>query len=306
MNIIELKNVSKFYKQVIGLNNISLTISTGVTGFLGPNGAGKSTLMRILTGQIKVSKGTATIWGEKIWNNHSLTKRIGYCPETDAHYYHLTGYEFLFHTLRLHGFSKDESSEKAAAALTAVEMEPARNKKIGSYSKGMQQRIKLAQAFAHDPELIFLDEPLLGMDPLGRHKTISLIKEWGSAGKTVIVSSHILHEVEEMTDTILLMNRGNIIAEGNIYDIRKLIDEHPLHVTIGCNKTHQLTSRLLEYDDVISVQFNRERGEVTIQTTQPDAFYQRLPKLALENGIEIYSIMSPDENLRAVFEYLVH
>ncbi len=306
MNIIELKNVSKLYKQVIGLNNISLTIYPGVTGFLGPNGAGKSTLLKILTGQIKVSKGSATICGEKIWNNHRLTKQIGYCPETDALYHHLTGYEFLFHMLRLHGFSKSESSNRATQALKTMEMEPVRNKKIASYSKGMQQRIKLAQALAHNPEAMFLDEPLLGMDPLGRHKTISLIKDWGSAGKTVIVSSHILHEVEEMTDNILLMNRGNIVAEGNIYEIRKLIDEHPLHVTIGCDKTHQLTSKLLEYDDVISVQFNRERGEVTIQTTRPDAFYQRLPKLVLENDIEIHSIMSPDENLQAVFEYLVH
>ncbi|MBD3290643.1 ATP-binding cassette domain-containing protein, partial [candidate division KSB1 bacterium] len=246
-----------------------------------------------------------TIWGEKIWNNHRLTRRIGYCPETDAFYNHLTGYEYLFHLLRLHGFTKSEASEKAVQALQTVEMEPARNKKIGSYSKGMQQRIKLAQAFAHDPELLLLDEPLLGMDPLGRHKTISLINEWGNSGKTIIVSSHILHEVEEMTDTILLMNRGNIIAEGNIYEIRRLIDEHPLHVTIGCDKTHQLTSKLLEYDDVISVQFDRERGEVTVQTTKPDAFYQRLPGMVLENDIEIFTIMSPDENLRAVFEYLV-
>ena len=305
MNIIEIKNLSKWYGQVIGINNISLTISPGVTGFLGPNGAGKSTLLKILTGQLKPSKGGATLWGETIWNNHTLNKQIGYCPELDALYNHLTGFEFVRYMVQMHGFSKSEAKNRAMKAIKIVDMLQNKDKRVGAYSKGMRQRIKLAQAIAHEPELLFLDEPLAGMDPLGRRDTIQLIKEWGAQGKTVIVSSHILHEVEEMTDTILLINHGNIIAEGNIFEVRRLIDSHPLQVTICCDRPHLLTSKLLEYDDVLSVKFDREHSEVCIQTTQPEEFHRRLPRLALDNKVTVYSLVSPDENLQAVFEYLV-
>jgi len=305
MSIIEIKNLSKLYQQVIGINNISLSLGSGITGFLGPNGAGKSTLLKILTGQLRPSKGTVTLWGQPIWNNHPLMRRIGYCPETEVLYPQLTGLEFLRYMIRLHGFSKIETQKLALTALETVDLLSAQHKKIGAYSKGMRQRIKLAQAIAHEPEILFLDEPLSGMDPLGRHHTIKMIRQWGDSGKTVIVSSHILHEIEEMTDTILLINHGNIIAEGNIYEIRQLINTHPLQIIIESDKTHLLTSRLLEYEDILSVQFNRDRSSVSIQTTQPDEFYRRLPQLALENNIHIYSIMSPDENLQAVFDYLV-
>ena len=305
MSVIEIKELSKWYGQVIGVNNISLSINPGVTGFLGPNGAGKSTLLKILTGQLKPSKGTATLWGETIWNNYLLNHKIGYCPELDAVYNFLTGLEFITYMLRIHGFSNSTAKQKALDAIELVDLSKQKDKRIGAYSKGMRQRIKLAQAIAHDPELILLDEPLAGMDPLGRRETINLIKKWGNEGKTVVVSSHILHEVEEMTDTIILINHGNIIAEGNIFEIRRLIDQHPLQVLISCDQPHLLTSKLLAYDDVLSVEFNREQREVCIQTTQPEIFHRRLPRIALDNQITIFSLMSPDENLQAVFEYLV-
>ncbi len=305
MSLIKLENLTKCYGQVIGINNISLSIESGVTGFLGPNGAGKSTLLKILTGQLKPTQGTAKLWDEPVWNKYKLNSKIGYCPEHEDFYHHLTGFDFVFYMVRMHGFSKSEAKEKALKAIETVDMSEAKNKRIGAYSKGMRQRIKLAQAIAHEPELLFLDEPLAGMDPLGRRETIQLIKQWGSNGKAVVVSSHILHEVEEMTNSILLIDHGNIIAEGDIYEIRRLIDNHPLHVTIGCDNPNLLTSKLLEYDDVLSVQFDRERSEVCIQTNQPDDFHRRLPKLALDNKISIFSLQSPDENLQAVFEYLV-
>ncbi|MBC8185190.1 ABC transporter ATP-binding protein [candidate division KSB1 bacterium] len=305
MCIIKLENLTKCYGQVIGINNLSLSIESGVTGFLGPNGAGKSTLLKILTGQLKPTQGVATLWGEPVWNNYKLNSKIGYCPEHEDFYPHLTGYDFVFYMVRMHGFSKSEAKNRALKAIETVDMSEARNKRIGAYSKGMRQRIKLAQAIAHEPELLFLDEPLAGMDPLGRREMIQLIKRWGSNGKAVVVSSHILHEVEEMTNSILLINHGNIIAEGDIYEIRRLIDNHPLHVTIGCDNPNLLTSKLLEYDDVLSVQFDRDRSEVCIQTNQPDDFHRRLPKLALDNKISIFSLQSPDENLQSVFEYLV-
>ena len=305
MSIIKIENLTKCYGQVIGINNISLSIDSGVTGFLGPNGAGKSTLLKILTSQLKPSQGNATLWRESIWNNFKLNKRIGYCPEHEAFYPHLTGFNFVSSMVRMHGFSKSEAKDRALKAIETVDMSEAKDKRIGAYSKGMRQRIKLAQAIAHDPELLFLDEPLAGMDALGRREIIRLIKNWGSQEKTVVVSSHILHEVEEMTNSILLINHGNIIAEGDIYEIRRLIDTHPLQVTIGCDKPNLLTSKLLEHDDVLSVQFDRDRSEVCIQTTQPEDFHRRLPRLALDNKISIFSLQSPDENLQAVFEYLV-
>jgi ABC-2 type transport system ATP-binding protein len=234
-----------------------------------------------------------------------LNKRIGYCPEYESLYDHLTGLQFVSYLVGMQGLPGSEVRQRALEAIETVNMLPAKDKRIGAYSRGMRQRIKVAQAIAHDPELLFLDEPLAGMDALGRHETINLIKRWGNEGKTVVVSSHILHEVEEMTDTILLISHGSVIAEGNIYEIRRLIDTHPLQVTIACDKPHLLTSKLLAHDDVLSVQFDRDRGEVCIQTTEPEAFHLRLPRLALDNEISIQAIMSPDENLQAVFEYLV-
>ncbi len=302
---IEVKNLSKWYGQVIGVNNLTFILKPGVTGFLGPNGAGKTTLLRMLTGQLKPSKGSCVMNGIPVWNNYSLLKDVGYCPEIDAFWNYHTGMDFVFSLLRMHGFSKKEAVERARNAIRTMGMDDSRNKRIGGYSKGMRQRIKLAQAIAHDPQVLFLDEPLNGMDPLGRRSTMDMVKRLGGEGKTVVVSSHVLHEVEEMTDTILLINHGRLLAEGNIYEIRRLIDTHPLQVTIRCDKVNVLTTKLLEFEDVLSVNFERERNQLTVETNRPDDFHLRLPKIALESHVTIYSLWSPDENLDAVFDYLV-
>ena len=302
---VEVSNLSKWYGQVIGVNNLNFTLGPGVTGFLGPNGAGKTTLLRLLTGQLQASQGSLTVGGEPVWNNHRVQRRVGYCPEADAFWGFLTGWDFVFSLMRMHGFQPAEASDRARRAIDVMGIAEAERKRIGGYSKGMRQRIKLAQAIGHDPQVLFLDEPLNGMDPLGRRATIDLIKRLGSEGKTVVVSSHILHEVEAMTDTIVLINHGRLLAEGNIYEIRRLIDTHPLQVTIRCDNVNVLTARLLEFDDVLSVQFDRERNQLTVETNRPDDFHLRLPELALENGVTIHSLWSPDENLEAVFDYLV-
>ncbi|NQT23973.1 ABC transporter ATP-binding protein [candidate division KSB1 bacterium] len=298
-------HLSKWYGQVIGVNDLSFEIDPGVTGFLGPNGAGKSTLLQLMTGQLKPSQGSITIEDEPVWNNYPLNRNIGYCPEQDAFWRYLTGREFVQALTKMHGFSETESTERAVEAIQKVGMEKHENKKIGGYSKGMRQRIKLAQAIAHDPEILFLDEPLNGMDPVGRRATIDLIKHFGQDGKTVVVSSHILHEVEEMTDNILLINHGRQLAHGNIYEIRDLIETHPLQVTIRCDQIQVLTAKLLEFKDVLSVQFDRDRGQLTVETNRPREFHERLPELVQKNGIDIHSLWSPDENLDAVFDYLV-
>ncbi len=303
--MIRIDNLSKWYGQVIGVNDLTFETEPGVTGFLGPNGAGKTTLLRLLTGQLRPSKGSILIDGQPVWNNHAILRKVGYCPELDVFWNYLTGRKFVTGFMRIHGFDSEESQGRAAKAISLMGMEKHQDKKIGSYSRGMRQRIKLAQAIAHDPDVLLLDEPLNGMDPIGRHQTMQLIRRLGEEGKTVIVSSHVLHEIEEMTDTILLINHGSLLAEGNIYEIRRLIDSHPLQVSIMCDNVNILTAKLLEYDDVKSVQFDRQSSRLTAETVSPDEFHMRLPAIALDNGIRIHSLWSPDENLEAVFDYLV-
>jgi ABC-2 type transport system ATP-binding protein len=302
--IVSAEHVSKWYGQVIGLNDVSVTVPEGVTGLLGPNGAGKSTFMKLITGQLKPSKGAVRVLGEPIWGNPHLYFQIGFCPEQDAFYDRMTGLEWVTALVRLNGLGEKEADEAARRALTAVDLMEAAGKKIGAYSKGMRQRVKLAQAIVHDPELLILDEPLSGMDPLARRKTIRLIREWARAGKSIIVSSHILHEIESMTANILLINNGRILAEGDVHHIRDLIDEHPHTVFVRAEDPRRLAREFLARDDVLSLKF--EPGAVVVETGKPDLFYTRLTELAASGefgGID--EVTSPDDNLQAVFQYLV-
>jgi ABC-2 type transport system ATP-binding protein len=297
-------HLSKWYGQVIGLNDVSVTVPSGITGLLGPNGAGKSTFMKLITGQLKPSKGNVAVLGEPIWQNPGLYHRIGFCPEQDAFYDRMTGSEWVTALVRLNGVTETEAASLAARAIEEVELSEAADKKIGAYSKGMRQRIKMAQALVHNPELLILDEPLSGMDPIARRKAIRMIKDWGRAGKSVIVSSHILHEIESMTANILLINQGRILAEGNVHQIRDLIDEHPHTVHIKADQTRALAREFLGHDDVLSLKF--EEGAVVVQTGRPDAFYARLTDLAASGAHgAIHEVTSPDDNLQAVFQYLV-
>ncbi len=304
MGIVAAQHLSKWYGQVIGLNDVTLTVPPGITGLLGPNGAGKSTFMKLMTGQLKPSQGAITVLGEPIWGNPALYFRIGFCPEQDAFYERMTGLEWVTALVRLNGVDDAEADRLARRALDLVELTDVGGKKIGAYSKGMRQRVKMAQALVHDPELIVLDEPLSGMDPIVRRKTIRMIKEWGRQGKSIIVSSHILHEIEAMTANILLINQGRILAEGDVHQIRDLIDEHPHTVHIRAERTRALAREFLAYDDVLSLKF--EDDAVVVETGRPDVFYARLTELAAsgELGV-IHEVTSPDDNLQAVFQYLV-
>jgi ABC-2 type transport system ATP-binding protein len=303
-SIVSADHLSKWYGQVIGLNDVSVAVPQGITGLLGPNGAGKSTFMKLVTGQLKPSKGSIAVLGEPIWRNPALYHRIGFCPEQDSFYERMTGHEWVTALVRLNGAGDQQAASMASRAIEMVELTDAANKKIGAYSKGMRQRIKMAQALAHDPQLLILDEPLAGMDPLARRRTIRMIKEWGRAGKSVLVSSHILHEIESMTANILLINQGRILAEGNVHQIRDLIDEHPHTVHIKADRIRALAREFLADDDVLSLRL--EEGAVVVQTARPDAFYARLTDLAAsgEHGA-IHEVTSPDDNLQAVFQYLV-
>ncbi len=291
-------HLSKWYGQVIGLNDVTLTVPRGVTGLLGPNGAGKSTFMKLVTGQLKPSQGAITVLGEPIWGNPAIYARIGFCPEQDAFYDRMTGLEWVAALVRLHGEDEADAERLARGALALVDLTDAADKKIGAYSKGMRQRVKMAQALAHDPEL------LAGMDPMVRRKTIRMIREWGRQGKSIIVSSHILHEIESMTTNILLINQGRILAEGDVHQIRDLIDEHPHTVYIRAERTRSLAREFLAHDDVRSLKL--EEDALVVETSRPDVFYARLTALAAsgELGV-IHEVTSPDDNLQAVFQYLV-
>jgi ABC-2 type transport system ATP-binding protein len=302
--LVQAEHLSKWYGQVSGLNDVTVSIPAGITGLLGPNGAGKSTFMKLMTGQLKPSQGSIRVFGEAIWGNPEIYARIGFCPEQDAFYDRMTGLEWVAALVRLNGVDDRTAIDAARVALDKVHLLDAADKKIGAYSKGMRQRIKLAQALVHDPALLILDEPLSGMDPLMRRRTIRLIKDWARAGKHIIVSSHILHEIESMTSNILLINNGRIVAEGNVHQIRDLIDTHPHTVSVRASDPRALARQFLAEDDVLSLKF--EPGAVIVETSRPDSFYARLTHLAAtgEAGA-IDEVQSPDDNLQAVFRYLV-
>jgi ABC-2 type transport system ATP-binding protein len=304
VSVLTATHLSKWYGQVSGLNDVTVSVPTGITGLLGPNGAGKSTFMKLITGQLKPSKGEVRVLGEPIWDNPPLYRRIGFCPEQDAFYDRMTGLAWVSALARLAGMSNADADAASRRALGAVDLLDAADRKIGGYSKGMRQRVKLAQAIVHDPELLILDEPLSGMDPIMRRRTIRMIKEWARAGKSILVSSHILHEIEAMTSNILLINNGRILAEGNVHQIRDLIDEHPHSVFIRGADPRALARAFLVEDDVISLRF--EGDAVIVETARPDAFYARLTAMAASGEAgAIEEVTSPDDNLQAVFKYLV-
>ena len=303
--IIETRKLSKWYGNVLGLSDVSLQIEPGITGLLGPNGAGKSTFLKLITGQITPNIGSVTVWREKIRNNYSLFSRIGYCPEHDSFYEDMTGWEFLFNLLRLFAFSPEESESRAEKALEFVELMEDKDRNIRSYSRGMRQRLKFAQAIAHDPEIIILDEPLNGLDPLGRRKVIRLIKTFSEEGRTILVSSHVLPEIEAMTKKIILIHQGKIFAQGNIHYIRDLIDTHPHIISVKCDNPRLLASKLVDKDFVKNIHFGEADNSFQAETSNRDVFFDLLTREIVENRIEVFEITSPDDNLQAVFDYLI-
>jgi len=303
--VIETRNLSKWYGNVLGLSDVTLQIEPGITGLLGPNGAGKSTFMKLITGQMKPNIGSALIQGEKVWNNYSLFRRIGLCPEQDTFYEEITGWEFLTGLLKFYGFGASEVKERAERALEIVELAKDKDRKIRGYSRGMRQRIRFAQAIAHDPEIIVLDEPLNGLDPLGKRKLIRLIKDYKGEGKTILVSSHVLPEIEAMTSDIILIHQGKILAKGDIYYIRDLIEAHPHIISIRCARPRDLAARFVHEDYLQKMYFGPDGGSLMVETHKRDKFFSRLQSFIVEDGIDVEEITSPDDNLQAVFDYLV-
>jgi ABC-2 type transport system ATP-binding protein len=304
--IVAFHEVSKWYGNVIGINKLTIQIPPGVTGLLGPNGAGKSTLLQLATGQLYASQGTIRVLGQKVWNNAALNRMVGLCPEQDAFYEWMTGWDFVHTCARLSGLKRDAAREAAQRTLEAVGMTKHQGRAIRGYSKGMRQRTKMAQALVHDPEVLFLDEPLTGTDPVARRDLMDIIQRLGSEGKSLLVSSHVLHEVQSLTPNIILLNHGRLVAEGHVRQIRDLIDEHPHRIVLVCDEYRKLAARLIARDDVERLTVLAKEGGLMVETRTPDAFYSSLPELSLIDGMAIKEVFSDDDSLEAVFKYLVN
>jgi ABC-2 type transport system ATP-binding protein len=312
--IVAFHEASKWYGNVIGLNKLTLEISAGITGLLGPNGAGKSTLLQLATGQLCPSKGTVEVLGQRVWNNPELNRRIGLCPEQDALYEWMTGNDFVTTCARLAGMKRGQAREAAALALEAVGMTGRKNRVVRGYSKGMRQRTKLAQALVHDPQVLFLDEPMTGTDPVARRDLMDIVHRLAAEGKSVVVSSHVLHEIEALTPNFILLNHGRLLAQGHIRQIRDLMDQHPHRIVLVCDhgrnhdrdNARSLAARLVQFPDVQGIRMQDQPATLTVETRQPDIFYARLPQLAIEGPWNIQEVYSEDDNLEAVFRYLVN
>jgi ABC-2 type transport system ATP-binding protein len=303
--VVSFEGVSKWYGNVIGLNKLTLRIPAGVTGLLGPNGAGKSTLLQLATGQLCPSQGEVRVLGQGAWNNPDLMREVGLCPEQDAFWEWMSGLDFVRTCARLTGMGRVEATKAAEKALEIVGMTEHMGRAIRGYSKGMRQRTKLAQALVHEPRVLFLDEPFTGTDPVGRHDMMEVIRGLGASGCTVLVSSHVLYEVQALTPNIVLLHRGRLVAEGHVRQIRDLIDAHPHRIVLVCDDYRSLAARVVGFDDVEGVKVLSNQSALLVETRRPDAFYGRLPALAATDGIDIREVYSEDDNLEAVFKYLV-
>jgi ABC-2 type transport system ATP-binding protein len=302
--VVSLRDVSKWYGDVIGVNQVSLDIGPGIMGLLGPNGAGKSTLLRLITGQLRPGSGTISVFGFTPFDQSEVFRRVGFCPDTEAIYEDMTGFEFVTLMARLSDFSKATAAKLASELLEYTGMSAHMKRRIKGYSKGMRQRTKLAAALLHDPELVILDEPLNGLDPVGRHEMIQLFRELGSLGKTVIVSSHILHEIESLTQQIALMHRGRILAEGKVEEIRALIEGQPLTLQVSTPDAREIGRKLAGTDGVFSLTF-AESDMLVVRTTKPESIYENIQAGVVDREFKVTGLVALDDNLDAVFQYLV-
>lgn len=302
--VVDAAGLAKWYGEVLGLNGFTASLGGGITGLVGPNGAGKSTLFKLLIGQLRRDEGDLRILGEDPWNNVRLKRRIGYCPEQNELYGWLTAEQFVGSLLRLDGIAASEAERASRAALETVGLTAVRSRRLRTFSRGMRQRAKLAQALAHGPELLVLDEPLSGADPAARVQILDTISEFARAGGHIVMSTHVLYEVERVTSNIVLIHNGKAIAAGDIHGIRALIDAHPHAVRVATSMPREVARALAAFDHVVSVEFSGP-SEIVVRTRRPDAFYRDLPAVVADGGLEVHGLESPDDNLEAVFRYLV-
>lgn len=298
-------NVSKFYGEILGVNRVSLQIAPGITSLVGPNGAGKSTLMNLMTGLLRPSRGRIKVLGISTDQPEQLFRKVGYCTQFDSFPRGLTGKEFIKSFLLVHGFDKKKAEELSVTALERVSLLDAANRKIAAYSKGMRQRIRLAQAIAHQPAVLILDEPLNGLDPMVRAETMALFRKLAAEGLHLIISSHILHEVDMMSDRVILLNNGYVVAEGNVHGVRDEMEDRALQILIRCDKPAKLAARVFDRDHVVEARLHDDKLGLFVRTRDADGFYLLLNQVVAEGEISIESVAPVDDDLSAVYQYLI-
>jgi ABC-2 type transport system ATP-binding protein len=298
------EDVSKFYGEILGINRVNLSIPPGITSLVGPNGSGKTTLMNLMTGLVRPSRGRIQVLGYRTDDPENLFKIVGYSTQFDAFPKGLTGFEFLCSYLQLAGRDSKTAEQLARQAIERVNLVEDANRNIAGYSKGMRQRIRLAQALAHDPRVLVLDEPLNGLDPLARAETIAVFRAAGERGCYVIISSHILHEVDVISDQVIFLSNGYVVAEGQIQTVRSEIQEHPTQILIRCTRPRELAARVIESELASEVTIHNDGRGLLLKTRSADRFYLELNQLA-SNGIEIESVTPADDDVLSVYEYLI-
>jgi ABC-2 type transport system ATP-binding protein len=298
-------DVSKFYGEILGVNRVNLSIGAGITSLVGPNGAGKSTLMNLMTGLLRPSRGSISVLGTPTDQPERLFTKVGYCTQFDSFPRGLTGREFIRAFLLVHGFDKKKADAATVNALEQVNLLDAADRKVAAYSKGMRQRIRLAQAIAHRPSVLILDEPLNGLDPMVRAETIALFRKLAAEGLHLIISSHILHEVDMMSDRVVLVNNGYIVAEGNIHGVRDEVKEHPMQILIRCDQPAKLAAQVFAEDSVVEARLHSDRGGLFVRTRDADSFYLLLNRVVADGAINVESVAPVDDDLSAVYGYLI-
>ncbi len=303
MSVIQLDNLSKWYGEVIGLNDVSAVIGRGITGLVGPNGAGKSTLMALAMGQLRPSMGTIRVFGKKVWDNPSVLSRLGYCPEGDPFWSNITGRQFVTFLARASGLYGAGLRRAVGDVIELTGMTENADRAIHGYSKGMRQRIKIAQALVHEPKLLILDEPFTGADPVGRRDLGILFRSLAEEGVDLLVSSHILHEVETLTKQILMIDHGRIVAQGDVSTVRRTLHHRPHAIRVRLDQPRRLAARLAEMDAVVGLKITAP-DTLIIETPTPDLIYERVPEVILADKLVIHELAAADESLEAVFGYL--
>ncbi|MCX4846648.1 ABC transporter ATP-binding protein [Streptomyces sp. NBC_00893] len=301
MTTIEIDHTSRWFGNVVAVNDVSMTVGPGVTGLLGPNGAGKSTLINMMAGFLAPSTGTVTLDGRPIWRNEAVYRDIGIVPEREAMYDFLTGREFVVANAELQGFGDAEAQQ----ALATVEMEYAQDRKISTYSKGMRQRVKMASALVHEPSVLLLDEPFNGMDPRQRMQLMELLRRMGAEGRTVLFSSHILEEVEQLASHIEVIVAGRHAASGDFRRIRRLMTDRPHRYLVRSSDDRALAAALIADPSTAGIEVDRGEQALLIQAVDFGRFTELLPKVAREHGIRLLTVSPSDESLESVFSYLV-
>ncbi|MBT6157340.1 MAG: ABC transporter ATP-binding protein [Planctomycetaceae bacterium] len=297
------RRVSKWYGAVIALNDVSFALRPGITGLVGPNGAGKSTLIKLLTGQLRPSLGEVRVQDVSAWSA-AARSYIGYCPDADAFYEEMSGRAFVRFMARLRGYRRNDAHERSEAALQQVEMTDRADRKLGSYSKGMRQRIKLAQAIVHDPDVVVLDEPLNGVDPVGRAQLVRVFRQLADAGKAILISSHILDEMDTLADQVMFICRGRMLASGTLEEIREMLEDHPLKVRINAKSPRELAGQMLRLNAVRGVQLEPPQS-LLLEVERPGEFFPELARLAAKEDYEIEKLEVVDASTEAVFDYLL-